>query len=129
VDIDGLDPGALYNVQLLFSENGSTSNRRWDIGVDGFLAVDDYSTNGTSASVGSVYSGNFDPGADGSLNIVMGVNPLPGDPNNTAAGPVPPEDHNPILHAVIIHEVIPEPGSLALLGLGLSSILLGRRRN
>ncbi|YCM45241.1 PEP-CTERM sorting domain-containing protein [Verrucomicrobiaceae bacterium 227] len=125
VDITGLTPGTLYNVQLLFSENGSASDRHWDIGVDGVLAVDDYNTNGTSASIGSVYSGNFDPGADGTLNILMGQEPLPGDPNNTAAAG---QDNNPILNAVIIHQVVPEPGSLALLGLGFISMLARRRR-
>lgn len=125
-DIAGLTPGTVYNVQLLFSENGSASNRHWDIGVDGALVVDDHNTNGTSASLGQVYTGQFDPGADGILNIVMAQDPLPGDPNNTApAGP----DNNPILHAVIVHEVVPEPGSLALLGLGLSTFFLRRRRS
>jgi hypothetical protein len=127
IDITGLTSGQLYSVQLLFSENGSASNRRWDIGVDGILAVDDYSTNGTTLSVGSVYSGVFDPGGDGTLNILMGIDPLPGDPNNTVAGPAPPEDHNPILNGVIIHTV-PEPVSAALIGLGLFSMLLTRRR-
>lgn len=125
LDITGLTPGSIYNVQLLFSENGSVSDRHWDIGVDGALVVDDYNTNGTSASIGSAYSGDFDPGADGALNIVMGFEPLPGDPNNTAAAGA---DNNPILHAVIVHEVIPEPGSLALLGLGLSTFFLRRKR-
>ena len=80
VDITGLSDGTLYNVQLLFSENGSAADRH----------------------------------------------PLPGDPNNTGAVG---GDNNPVLHAVIVHEVIPEPGSLALLGLGLSTFFLRRRRN
>ena len=126
VDVSGLTPGSIYNVQLLFSENGSTSDRHWDIGVDGSLVVDDYATTGTSASIGSVYSGDFDPGADGALNIVMGVEPFPLDPNNTLPAGA---DNNPILHAVIVHEVVPEPGSLTLLGLGLSTFFMRRRRN
>lgn len=126
VDVSGLTPGSLYNIQLLFSENGSTSNRHWDIGVDGVLAVDDHNTNGTSATLGQVYSGDFDPGADGILNIIMAQEPFPLDPNNTPpAGP----DNNPILHAVIVHEVIPEPSGVVLLGLGLSSLFFRRRRS
>ena len=110
VDITGLSSGQLYNVQLLFSENGSAADRHWDIGVDGNLLVDDFNTNGTSVTLGRVYSGVFDPGADGALNFLLGVNPYPGDPNNT-----PPLglDNNPILHGVVVHTVIPEPGSAA----------------
>ena len=125
VAISGLTPASIYNVQLLFSENGSVSDRHWDIGVDGSLVVDDYTTNGTSSTTGSVYSGNFDPGADGTLDIVMAVDPLPGDPNNT---PATGGDNNPILQGVIVHQ-IPEPAGLALLGLGLSFCFLRRRRN
>jgi hypothetical protein len=126
VDIIGLNAGNIYNVQLLFSENGSASDRHWDIAVDGVLAVDDYATTGTSATIGSVYSGNFDPGVDGTLNILMGIEPFPGDPNNTGSLGL---DNNPILHAVIVHTVaVPEPGSLALLGLGFFTMLIRRRR-
>ncbi len=132
VDVTGLTPGTLYNVQLLFGENGATADRRWDIGVDGVLAVDDWTSNGdggtSSLLHGYAYSADFDPGADGILNIVMGEEILPGDPNNTVAGTAPPEDHNPILQGVIIHTVIPEPGSAALVGLAGFTILLARRR-
>jgi len=126
VDITGLTPGTNYNVQLLFSENGSVQDRRWDIGVDGVLAVDDYNTNGTSNTTASVYEGTFDPGADGTLNIVMGREPLPGDPNNTPFGG---GDNNAILHAIIVHEAIPEPSGLALLGIGLASFFFRKRRS
>ena len=117
VDIAGLTPGTLYNVQLLFSENGSAADRRWDIGVEDRLVVDDWTSRGpsedggtSSANHGYAYTGAFTPGADGILNIVMGEEPLPGDPNNVLARPSPPEDHNPILHAVIVHiNALPSP--------------------
>ncbi|MFT5408063.1 MAG: hypothetical protein ACI8XO_000738 [Verrucomicrobiales bacterium] len=107
IDVTGLTDGTLYNVQLLFGENGAAANRRWDIAVDGVLAIDDWTSNGdggtSSLNHGYAYSADFDPGVDGTLNIIMGTDPFPADPNNTAAGAAPPEDHNPILQAVIIH--------------------------
>ena len=126
VDVSGLNAGTIYNIQLLFSENGSTADRHWDIGVDGALVVDNVDSNGTALNTGRVYSGNFDPGVDGILNIVMAQDPLPGDPNNTAPTGA---DNNPILHAVIVHEVIPEPSGVALLGIGLTSFFFRRRRS
>jgi len=114
VDITGLTPGTLYKVQLLFSENGSTADRHWDIGVEDRLVVDDWTSRGPSEDGGTsspnhgyAYTGEFTPGADGTLNIVMGKEPLPNDPNNT-----PPlgADNNPILHAIIVHlNALPSP--------------------
>jgi hypothetical protein len=123
VDITGLTPGSLYNVQLLFSEGGP-NDRRFDIGVDGALVVDDFFTTGTTPATGRVYSGDFDPGADGELNILLGQEPLPSDPNNT---PFTGADNNPILQAVVIHEVIPEPSSLLLSLLGVAALTRRRR--
>jgi len=107
VDISGLTPGTLYNIQLLFAENGPLTDRRWDIGVEGALVVDDWTSNGDSEAGGSssinhgyVYTGAFTPGADGILNITMGREPFPADPNNT---PFSGGDNNPILQAVIVH--------------------------
>ena len=107
VDISGLTPKTLYNVQLLFAESGAPSDRRWDIGVEGALVVDDWTSNGDSEAGGSsslnhgyVYTGVFTPGADGILNITMGREPFPADPNNT---PFSGGDNNPILQGVIVH--------------------------
>jgi hypothetical protein len=107
VDVAGLTPGILYNVQLLFSENGSPTDRHWDIGIDGRLVVDDWTSRGptedpgpSSNMVGITYSGTFTPDADGVLNITMGREPFPGDANNT---PFSGADNNPILQAVIVH--------------------------
>ncbi|YCM45244.1 hypothetical protein V2O64_04305 [Verrucomicrobiaceae bacterium 227] len=114
VDISGLTPGTLYNVQLLFSENGSGSDRHWDIGAEGKLVVDDWTSLGASEDGGTsspnhgyAYTGVFTPGADGILNLTMGQEPLPADPNNTeTAG----SDNNPILNAVIVHfNALPSP--------------------
>lgn len=107
VDIDGLTQGTLYNVQLLFSENGSGADRHWDIGVDGRLVVDDWTSlgpteaPGTSSNLqGYAYSAVLTPDEDGILNITMGREPLPTDPNNTPPAGL---DNNPILQAVIVH--------------------------
>ena len=107
VDIAGLEEGILYNIQLLFSENGSGSDRHWDIGVEDKLVVDDWTSIGpaggggfSSPNNGYAYSGVFAPGSDGILNITMGSEPFPADPNNT---PSEGADNNPILQAVIVH--------------------------
>lgn len=107
VDISGLAPGIRYNVQLLFSENGSAADRHWDIAVDGKLVADDWTSLGatedggtSSADHGYAYTGVFAPGADGILKIAMGLDPVPADPNNT---PSAGGDNNPILQAVIVH--------------------------
>ena len=107
VDVSGLTPGTLYNIQLLFGENGSAADRRWDIGVEGALVVDDWTSNGdsndggtSSLNHGYAYTGVFSAGADGILNITMGREPFPADPNNT---PFSGADNNPILQGVIVH--------------------------
>lgn len=121
VDISGLTDGSLYNVQLLFGENNVNGNgvRTFDISVEGNLEEDNHSMFGSTPSLGYAFTGNFDPGADGTISIVMD-NDLGGAPNIAA-------DQNPILQAVIVHS-IPEPSGTALLALGLSSFFLRRRR-
>ncbi len=112
--IEGLEKDKIYNVQLLFHEikashwNGKESyRRRFDIAVQGELVVDNLDTLGGqpwSESNGVVYSGQFAPDSEGQINILLGRQPLPGDPNNSQFLSWPP-DWNPILQAVIIHEV------------------------
>jgi hypothetical protein len=131
VNIIGLDSNKNYNVQLLFNE-GADRDRRFDISVNGLLAVDDISSEGGdgtwSASNSFAYSGDFNTETGTSLNIILGAEPFPGDPNNT---PTAGADNNAILQGIIIHEAaaIPEPGSSALLGLSLFSLLLRRKRS
>ena len=131
VDIIGLDSNVNYNVQLLFNE-GADRDRRFDIAINGLLAVDDMSSEGGDGLWGPnnsfAYSGDFNTGAGTSLNIALGAEPFPGDPNNTAPAGA---DSNAILQGIIIHEAasIPEPGSSALLGLSLFSLLLRRKRS
>ena len=127
VGVTGLAPNSLYNIQLLFNE-GLDRDRRFDIGVNGLLAVDDFDSEGGNgvwtASNGFAYSGNFSSGAGGMLDIVIGQEPFPGDPNNTPFGGA---DNNAILQGIIVH-TIPEPGTGALFGLGLVALFARRRR-
>ena len=129
VNVVGLDSNKTYNIQLLFNE-GADRDRRFDIAVNGLLAVDDMSSeggNGVWSTANSfAFSGDFNTGAGTSLNIVLGGEPLPLDPNNT---PLAGLDNNAILQGIIVHEAIPEPGSSALLGLSLFSLLLRRKRS
>lgn len=123
VEIMGLAPGNSYNLQLLFNE-GADRARHWDIGVDGNLVADNWTSEGAdglwTASNSFAYHGNFDPGADGTLSIVMQAQ-IGGDmPSGT--------DNNPILQGIVVHNVIPEP-SASLLGiLGFSLLAFHRRR-
>ena len=131
VNIIGLNSNVTYNIQLLFNE-GADRDRRFDIAINGLLAVDDMSSEGGDGLWGPnnsfAYSGDFNTGAGTSLNIALGAEPFPGDPNNTAPAGA---DSNAILQGIIIHEAasIPEPGSSALLGLSLFSLLLRRKRS
>ena len=97
-------------------------------GVNGLLAVDDYDSEGGNGvynpSNSFVYSGEFNADGTGALNIILGREPLPGDPNNTAFGGA---DNNAILQGVVVH-YIPEPSTSALLGLGMLALVAGRRR-
>lgn len=122
VDITGLAPGSLYNVQLLFNE-GADRGRVFDIGIDGSVVADNFTSEGDNGvwtpNNSFAYSGNFDPGADGVLNIALQQD-LGGDFNNGVDG-------NVILQAVVIHTTaIPEPSSAVFLGL-VTIGLIGQR--
>ena len=125
IDIAGLTPGNFYNVQLLFNEGGDRG-RQFDIGVDDILVADNWTSEGEdgvwTADNSFAYFGDFDPGADGILNIVM--------QRDIGGADFDGLDGNPTLQAVIVHStVIPEPGSSVLLGLSLFSLLLRRKRS
>ncbi|MDP7495176.1 MAG: PEP-CTERM sorting domain-containing protein, partial [Roseibacillus sp.] len=106
---------------------GANRDRHFDIGVNGLLAVDDMTSEGNGVWTNSnsfSYNGTFSSTNAGGLDIVLGREPLPGDPNNTAFTGA---DNNAILQGVVISR-IPEPSSSALLGLGLIGLLARRRR-
>ncbi|MFT5412587.1 MAG: hypothetical protein ACI9NC_005336, partial [Verrucomicrobiales bacterium] len=102
VDVSGLYPGGLYEVQLLTNE-GSDANRRWDIAIEGQQVVDDYSSEGSTAAPAQVwaannsffYRGDFTVSADGILNILM--------QQQIGGRPSPGGDNNPVLQAMVLH--------------------------
>ena len=112
VTISGLNPGTLYDIQLLFDEGAAAGrDRRYDIAAEGNLVVDDYSSQGGDGvwtpSNSFAYRGQFDPGADGVLDIRLAAD-LGGDPFVGLDG-------NPILGAIIVHSLAPVPPSDILL--------------
>lgn len=111
VTVSGLVPGIEYELQMLFNEGGDR-NRRWDIAIEGQLAVDDFSSEGEgswSPSNGVAYIGPFNlaPG-DTVLNVEMRQH-IGGQSQMGS-------DNNPILQAFTITEITipPTPESLAL---------------
>ncbi|MGK0186101.1 MAG: hypothetical protein ACI9R3_001884 [Verrucomicrobiales bacterium] len=106
IDIEGLTPGALYEIQLLVNE-GADRERHWDIGVEDELVVDDFGSEGLTGEAGGVwspensftYTGEFAPSADGVLNIVMQQHIGGQDQMGL--------DNNPILQAIIVHSTGP----------------------
>jgi hypothetical protein len=104
IDVSGLTPGTTYDIQVLFNEGQNVNDRRHDIGVDGALVVDNFSSHGGvfgswTPSNSFAYQGKFDPGADGALNIVLVRN----------IGGIGPQatDNNPVVQGIIVHEVPP----------------------
>ena len=112
LSVANLTPGIEYELQLLFNEGRSNSDRRWDIGIEGQLAVDDFSSQGEgvwNTSNGFAYIAPFTLAAgDTTLNVEMQAQ-IGGQ---AAMG----SDNNPILQAFTVTEltVPPTPDSLAL---------------
>ncbi|MFN0130559.1 MAG: hypothetical protein ACKV19_28185 [Verrucomicrobiales bacterium] len=122
IAISGLTGSPLYDIQLLFDEGGDR-DRRFDIGVEGILVVDDFSSeggNGVWTSTNSfAYRGQFAPGPDGILDVRLEAN-LGGDPFTGADG-------NPIINGIVVHG-IPEPSAALLAMLTACALTLRRRR-
>ena len=118
VDLLGITPGQDYKLTLLFSDSNSLA-RVFDISINGILAGDDWSVGSQTAgdnTKGAWWSYEFK--ASGSeLNILLDGATVP-----AFAG----IDRNPVISGLML-EVIPEPGSAALLA-GGAAMLLRRRR-
>ncbi|MBL47747.1 MAG: hypothetical protein CMP28_02215 [Roseibacillus sp.] len=111
VAVSGLTPGIEYELQMLFNE-GADRDRRWDIGVEGQLVVDDFSSEGDgtwSPTNGFAYIVPFNlaPG-DTTLNVEM--------KQHIGGQPAMGSDNNPILQAFTVTEITipPTPESLTL---------------
>ena len=111
IEVSNLDPGVEYELQLLFNE-GDDRDRRWDIAIEGELAVDDFSSEGEgtwSSSNGFAYIAPFVlKDGDSKLNVTMAKH-LGGQQSQGA-------DNNPILQAFTVTELTipPTPESLEI---------------
>ncbi len=109
--VDGLTPGEEYRVQLLFNE-GRNRDRRFDIGIEGELAVDDFSTSNESSwtiNNSFIYEAfvTLEPG-DTAIEVTLARN---------LGGQAPRgSDNNPILNGFIVTRIAfsPAPSSLLL---------------
>ena len=104
IDVEGLIPGALYELQLLFNE-GADRNRGWDIAVNDDLVVDNITSEGIqdvdtwAPDLGAMYSGNFNASESGTINVEMR--------NNIGGLPQVSSDGNPIIQGIIVHLAVP----------------------
>ena len=104
ISVSELNPGIEYELQMLFNE-GADRDRRWDIAIEGELAVDDFSSEGEGTWTprnGFAYIAPFmlEEGDD-VLNVEM-VKHFGGLPSRGS-------DNNPILQAFTITEItVPE---------------------
>ena len=111
IEVSNLDPGVEYELQMLFNE-GDDRDRRWDIAIEGELAVDDFSSEGEgtwSSSNGFAYIAPFVlKDGDSKLNVTMAKH-LGGQQSQGA-------DNNPILQAFTVTELTipPTPESLEI---------------
>ena len=106
VAVSGLTPGIEYELQMLFNE-GADRDRRWDIGVEGQLVVDDFSSEGDGSPTNAhIVPFNLAPG-DTTLNVEM--------KQHIGGQPAIDADNNPILQAFTTEITIPPaPESLRL---------------
>ncbi|MDE0570689.1 MAG: lamin tail domain-containing protein [Verrucomicrobiales bacterium] len=100
ISVSELNPGIEYELQMLFNE-GAVRDRRWDIAIEGDLAVDDFSSEGEGTWTprnGFAYIAPFVLAeGDDVLNVEM-VKHFGGQSSRGS-------DNNPILQAFTITEI------------------------
>lgn len=113
LDLAGLSVNTAYKLQLLFQDDPNLA-RGFDVNVEGATIADNFGSSTGNLTSGRLVTHQF-TATDDTLNIqLINAGGSFGDPN-------------PILSAATL-EVVPEPASLGLIGLGAVGLLARRRR-
>ncbi len=122
--VENLDPNAPYEVEIWSYDDGSNSNRVSDWSANGALAVEGYAFNGgnTNPLQGLPFDDtarfSFLATADADGKVLI-------EARQAIAG----GEIGVFLNAMRVTAVVPEPGTLALLALGVVTLLLWRRQS
>lgn len=114
VNITGLTPGNNYRLDVIETD-GNATGRTQTVFVNGALEDTVGLTQGSATNPSLVYDSQVNGVADSSGDIALGFDQV------TSQGPV--------FSAIVVSNAVPEPGSLALLGMGAACLLPVMRRH